>query len=340
MFLSIIVPVYNVNLHFLSDCIESIIGQSFTDYELILVDDGSIDSSGKLCDEYAKKSDKIRVIHKRNGGVSSARNAGLDVAQGKWLMFCDADDTLEPESFSKIYALVTQHDYDLFKFQYNIIKENGCLQKESNVVSEQEIAAIDYLKLILRHKILGACWGYLYSTKLAKSVKFLTEMSIGEDIAYVLDYVAEFQSNVFISSTVAYNYRSNPGSVTHDFKKLWNGMNYVNTTIGQILLQHSMLDICLKEYNTFLMINLSCSSFYQKRIPNREEQEVLVTIKNNYYKSDVNSAFCRYVKYLQNSKMLGNIWLTLFFNKTSINTFLARLINKFCLVFKNNISDN
>lgn len=89
--ISVIVPVYNVE-KYLSRCIDSIISQTFSDFELILVDDGSTDSSGKICDEYGKKDGRVKVIHKRNGGLSSARNCGLENAKGNYICFVDSDD--------------------------------------------------------------------------------------------------------------------------------------------------------------------------------------------------------------------------------------------------------
>ena len=91
--ISVIVPVYNAE-KYLSRCIDSILVQTFTCFELLLVDDGSTDCSGRICDEYAKRDTRIRVIHKENGGVSSARNLGLDNAKGEWICFCDSDDLL------------------------------------------------------------------------------------------------------------------------------------------------------------------------------------------------------------------------------------------------------
>ena len=89
--ISVIVPVYNAE-KYLSRCMDSILVQTFTCFELLLVDDGSTDCSGRICDEYAKRDTRIRVIHKENGGVSSARNLGLDNAKGEWICFCDSDD--------------------------------------------------------------------------------------------------------------------------------------------------------------------------------------------------------------------------------------------------------
>lgn len=89
---SVIVPVYNVE-KLLQRCIDSILAQTFTDFELLLIDDGSKDKSGEICDEYAAKDSRIRVFHKQNGGVSTARNLGIDKAQGEWIYFVDSDDS-------------------------------------------------------------------------------------------------------------------------------------------------------------------------------------------------------------------------------------------------------
>ena len=92
--ISIIVPVYNTE-KYLDRCIQSILSQTYTDFELLLINDGSTDSSGAICDKYAEQDSRVRVFHKENGGVSSARNVGLDNAKGEWVTFCDSDDWVE-----------------------------------------------------------------------------------------------------------------------------------------------------------------------------------------------------------------------------------------------------
>ena len=96
-FVSIIVPVYKVPEQYLRKCIESTIAQTLENIEILLVDDGSPDQCGKICDEYAEKDNRIQVLHKKNGGLSSARNYGCKAAQGKWIMFVDGDDWIEPD---------------------------------------------------------------------------------------------------------------------------------------------------------------------------------------------------------------------------------------------------
>ena len=102
---SVIVPVYNAE-KYIETCISSVLNQTFTDFELILIDDGSEDESGHICDEYATKDTRIRVFHKENGGPSAARNSGLNVAQGEWILFLDSDDWIVPESLQLLMSEV------------------------------------------------------------------------------------------------------------------------------------------------------------------------------------------------------------------------------------------
>jgi V/A-type H+-transporting ATPase subunit B len=122
--ISIIVPVYQVE-KYLNECIDSILAQTFTDFELILVDDGSPDNCPALCDAAAKRDSRVRVIHKQNGGVSTARNAGLDAAQGNWIAFVDSDDTVEPEYLEKMHKVVLETGADFAICSSQCIDENG-----------------------------------------------------------------------------------------------------------------------------------------------------------------------------------------------------------------------
>ena len=122
--ISIIVPVYQVE-KYLNECIDSILAQTFTDFELILVDDGSPDNCPALCDAAAKRDSRVRVIHKQNGGVSTARNAGLDAAQGNWIAFVDSDDTAAPEYLEKMHKAVLETGADFAICSSQCIDETG-----------------------------------------------------------------------------------------------------------------------------------------------------------------------------------------------------------------------
>ena len=119
--ISVIVPIYNVE-YYLYRCVDSVLAQTFTDFELILVDDGSPDNCGNICDEYAEKDNRIYVIHKKNGGLSDARNAGLDVAKGDYIIFVDSDDYIESDLLEKAVSVLKKHPEALVC--YGILFEN------------------------------------------------------------------------------------------------------------------------------------------------------------------------------------------------------------------------
>ena len=121
---SVIIPVYNVE-KWLDECVQSIVGQSYDELEIILVDDGSTDSSGARCDAYASRYGNVSVIHKLNGGSSSARNAGIDAASGRWLLFCDSDDMLcDIDCIKKLVDYTTKYELDLVRFECRQVDEN------------------------------------------------------------------------------------------------------------------------------------------------------------------------------------------------------------------------
>ena len=121
---SIIVPVYNVE-KYLPECIDSILEQTFRDFELILVDDGSPDGCPALCDAATEKDGRIRVIHQTNGGLSAARNAGLDIARGEWVGFVDSDDTIAPEMYEKLLAAARENDAEIAVCNMQLVDEHG-----------------------------------------------------------------------------------------------------------------------------------------------------------------------------------------------------------------------
>lgn len=135
--LSIIVPVYDVE-NYLQKCIDSILTQTFTDFELILVDDGSPDNCPALCDAAAAKDARIRVLHQKNGGLSAARNAGLDVARGEWIGFVDSDDYIAPEMYETLYKAVQSTGADLALCDYVKVDETGALCTQTHVAVPQK----------------------------------------------------------------------------------------------------------------------------------------------------------------------------------------------------------
>ena len=173
--ISIIVPVYDVE-KYLENCIESILNQTFKDFELILVDDGSTDNSGKICDIYEKKDSRIKVIHKNNGGLSSARNAGLDIACGKYVGFIDSDDSIHPRMYEILYDLIKKYESDIsccnYKKIYDIFKDEYENVNSLEVIEMSNIEAIKNLyDKEIGVKLVIAC-NKLYRKNLFDNIRY------------------------------------------------------------------------------------------------------------------------------------------------------------------------
>ncbi|MBS4197579.1 glycosyltransferase family 2 protein [Lederbergia citri] len=183
--ISIIVPVYNVQ-SYLTRCIDSILDQTFTNFELILVNDGSLDNSGEVCDEFAKKDSRIVVIHKENGGVSSARNVGIDVANGQYIGFIDSDDYIHPKMYEILYQYAIRHSSDIVMCDYLKVSEgeNPIMRcdKALKLLHYTNIEALNQLYITEPRNSLGwiVVWNKLFKRKLFHELRF-TEGRIYED---------------------------------------------------------------------------------------------------------------------------------------------------------------
>lgn len=200
--ISFIVPVYNVE-QYLPRCIDSILIQSFRDYEVLLINDGSKDKSGAICDEYASKDSRIIVFHKENGGVSSARNVGLDNARGEWVTFVDADDYLLPNTISKN---IINDRYDLIQLRrtagsyYNPqLKCKQCLKVSGNAIID-----------IYCHEV----WGRIIKKSIIGDIRFCTSLTIGEDLFFNIQ-ILERVNSYRIDNFGGYCYCLNDCSVMH-----------------------------------------------------------------------------------------------------------------------------
>ena len=190
---SIIVPIYKVE-EYLDECIESIVCQSFKDFELILIDDGSPDNCPAMCDAWAQKDSRISVIHKENGGVSSARNVAIEQVQGEWIWFVDSDDTIEASALSQLAALA-QKQPDVIIFNKEISEE---YVKDSRFFDEY----------YFQYRFGFEAWNKWYKASIVKEnhLKFDTEETIGEDLLFNITYY-QFAEKYLFSDLSLYNYR-------------------------------------------------------------------------------------------------------------------------------------
>lgn len=220
--ISVIVPVYNVE-DYLSGCIDSIIGQTCRGIEIILVDDGSTDSSGQICDEYAQKDARIRVIHKQNGGISSARNRGLDVARGEYISFIDSDDWVEPDFLEVLLRLLLDYDADVS--QCFFVKESSKTKDKDLPVVRTDSCEIYEGRDIILHLLnkrtafrTVLAWNKLYRRRLFESLRF-PEGMVFEDEAFTHEILYK-SDKLAVNDSTLYHYTWRANSVSHDKRPL------------------------------------------------------------------------------------------------------------------------
>ena len=226
--ISVIVPVYKVE-PFLSRCLDSVVAQTFSDWECILIDDGSPDNSGAICDEYAVKDRRFKVIHQKNAGVSAARNAGLNVAVGEWICFADSDDWLEKDYLRCMIDATSKSNCELIIcgfFQQEadgqVCVKNPRDKKDDQVIHNKE----EFLSFFLNLRnipdyscYLNVIFNKLYKADLLKNMYFDTSMKIYEDYIFNLD-AYDKADNVCLLKENLYNNFYNEKSVTRDKTRL------------------------------------------------------------------------------------------------------------------------
>ena len=216
-FISVIIPVYNTE-KYLAECVESVLNQTFTDYELILVDDGSTDGSGALCDSYAENDGRVKVIHKENGGASSARNAGLDIAKGNYIYFIDSDDHIEPEAFEKLITCAKESDADLVFYEADTFNDTGSNNAGGNYTHLGNYTPCSGLemtaRLLEKKQFRIVPWLYIFSRRLAvKSGIRFVEGIMFEDSVFTFNIFTLASKIAHLNETL-YHRRYREGSVT------------------------------------------------------------------------------------------------------------------------------
>ncbi|MBR6148812.1 MAG: glycosyltransferase family 2 protein [Lachnospiraceae bacterium] len=220
MFFSIIVPVYNVE-KYINECLASISKQDFKDYEVILVDDGSTDNSGYICDEYAKNHNNVKVIHKKNEGLLLARRTGIKSATGEYFLHCDSDDYLCKNALSEIYEAIQSINPDMVMFGYNVVDdEHNVIENHYDVFEDRKIIT-DSNKEELYKELVSTTWINNMWTKVTKrscvdidaDYSEYRNICMGEDLIQVMPLFYRCDSICYIRKPL-YGYRFNPNGIS------------------------------------------------------------------------------------------------------------------------------
>lgn len=207
--ISVIVPVYNVE-EYIERCVDSIINQTYKNLEIILIDDGSTDKSGNICDAYLAKDSRIKVVHKKNGGLSSARNAGLDIAMGDYIGFVDSDDYIELTMYEKLSEHVDESDIVCCGVYYAFLHKKSIFSCPNTI---EKISAKDmFLKVFKGKECTVAVCNKLFSKDIFSDKRF-KEGIIHEDVEIIFDLIIK-SGSVFLVDIPLYNYFHRDNSIT------------------------------------------------------------------------------------------------------------------------------
>lgn len=250
--ISVIVPFYNVE-RYARQCIESIKNQTYINLEIILVDDGSPDNCGEICDEYAASDNRIKVIHKPNGGLSSARNAGLDAATGEYIGFVDSDDWIEPEMYEKMLDAIVSNNSSIAVCNVIYDYKNAAESNKYKVAVNKTVARDEVLKMLMDDKYLNNyAVNKLYHREVI-SDRFPVSHDF-EDIYVAIRWFSNASAVSFIDFE-GYHYRQRKGSIMHsDYSK--KHIHYLESCIAQyeFLKSNRLLDSELSNYEQLIVV--------------------------------------------------------------------------------------
>lgn len=246
--ISIIIPVYKVE-KYLEKCIESVLKQTYTNLQIILVDDGSPDNCGKICDEYAKKDSRIEVIHKVNGGLSDARNVGISKAKGRYIGFVDSDDYIKEDMYEILLNLIKEYDADVSICNlYDVIDGKEYIRNKENGI--QEYSRLDILKEVLLDKnIQSYAWNKLYKKELFDEIKYPIGKKY-EDIGTTF-YVFEKCNKIVVTSEPEYYYLKRSDSLVNNVTES-TVFDYTEIIIQRYLYTRENIEE-LKKYNNYYL---------------------------------------------------------------------------------------
>ena len=249
--ISIIIPIYNVE-QYLRQCLDSVVNQTYKNLEIILIDDGSTDNSGKICNEYALKDNRIKVIHKENGGVSSARNSGLNVAKGDYIGFVDGDDIISRDMYEVLLNTMIETNSQLVVCNWFKEKENNWVENK-NFPKEQILTTNEALESFWWCMY---CWNKLFDRKILKFIRFSETCGFGEDTLYCLNVLQNLKKVICINQA-KYYYRVNQNSASRSrkFKKSYlESLNIIDIEI-QYANKNNLKELSYKLYKSKLTMS-------------------------------------------------------------------------------------
>lgn len=307
MLISIIIPVFN-SAKYLRRCIESVKKQSYSRWELILVNDGSTDESGSICEEFSKSDSRIRVLHKSNGGVSSARNLGLNYISGDWVTFIDSDDEMLQYALES-YVRVIEHDIDIIRGGFERVKSNRTFAISCNNIKSHIKEEI--IRLCDQTRYETYLWNSCFRVKILKNVRFREDISWCEDHLFTFSAIACAQNVIFISNLV-YRYYA-PEINYNSFGNNLSSRFIEPRMIIKEALEEKTIKMSFIQSDTQEIFNIIKKDFYYKVrmairysiIDNRFLEALMIAnkyLKNNYIQVCVDILHFKIIPFIKKIK--------------------------------------
>ncbi|MCI9141184.1 MAG: glycosyltransferase [Lachnospiraceae bacterium] len=271
--ISVVVPVYNIEAY-IGECIESIIAQSYKNLEIILVDDGSEDSSGIICDAYARKDSRIQVIHKENGGLVSARKAGLSIAKGEYISCVDGDDWIEPQMYQKLLAL--NPDVDVIAFagveEYGIPGQSGIKRntiKEGLYEGEKDRYQLYRCMMVNDSFYVNGILTYLWCKLVRRTLLIQCQMEVPDSVSYAEDAACVYPcllkaKSIYVCNESFYHYRVRPGSMVKEQVGVEKLVGLFGT-LAKSFLAHPLKESLMRQLQYFMWHGMLLKQYRQIR---------------------------------------------------------------------------
>lgn len=314
--ISIIIPIYNVE-KYLTACIKSVMGQTYKEIEILLIDDGSTDGCGKICDEYSLIDPRIKVYHKKNGGLSDARNYGVTKTNGKFIFFLDSDDYMELDTIEKLYINLKKYNADISisNFYYYYGEDN--MIENYKITSDLVLNKQEAMQELLKNDFFkNFAWGKLYRKEIIENILFPINTWF-EDIYWMHHVIHEIDKIVFINDTLVY-YRQRTDSISYN-----RGLKKIDLIEGYFyrreFLKHNYPDLLqsfdLSLYKVFKEVSISF--FFSKNVNNMLEFYRYIKNINMKYREELiqcnkmNKKFLFKIKILLKYPILFNIFFAI-----------------------------
>ena len=285
--ISVIVPCYKVE-EYLGKCIESIQKQTYKNLEIILVDDGSPDSCGSICDEYANSDIRIKVIHKENGGLSDARNAGINIAKGKYIAFVDSDDLVTEDYIEYMYSMIAKTNCDLAISGVKTIFKNDEIKEEEGTRKNEVLTAEQTFEKLLFADVIDVCaYAKLYKRELFDDIRF-PKGRVYEDTAIMYKIIEKANNKIVFGDKRCYYYISRAGSISKHTEFNENEKDYIeftNRMLNYILNHYQNLETAVHRFDIYAKFRILRMLVFTTPRNKKMEEEYVKTIKK--YQKDV-----------------------------------------------------